>query len=127
MDARPHTLLPNPLGAGVGAPQSAPSWRPPIELFQHGEALFLQVELPGLTEADFEIGFANGCLCVRGQRRFRGQVPADARCFTEEIHYGPFRFELAIHPYFDASAMRREFVDGMLRIRIPRRDVGQRH
>lgn len=121
MDVHPDSLLPNPLdGLGTQPPLLA-GRRPPIEFFQHEEALFLQVGLPGVGREDLEVGFASGCLFLRGQRRFHGSLPADARCLAGEIHYGPFHFELAIHPYFDAGEMEHELTDGMLRIRIPRR------
>ena len=120
------TLLPSPLPAAHQLSLSFSPWRPPIELFQHAEALFLQIELPGVAEGDFELDFANGCLILRGQRRFHGRVPPNACCLAEEIHYGPFQFELAIHPYFDAEEMAHEFADGMLRIRVPRRSSARR-
>ena len=125
MTFNPFTALPNPLPNPL-APDAAcrpdfPCWRPPVEFFQSGAGLFLQVELPGLTPDDFALRFDHGLLTLTGARRFRAEVPADACCFAEEIHYGQFRFELAVHPCFDGGAMESDFEGGMLRVRIPRR------
>ena len=79
----------------VGAIRGAPSWEPPVDLYETGDELRLLVALPGVTPQQLEVAFAPSLIIVRGER----SLPTHSRraaIHRLEIPYGQFERRVAL-------------------------------
>ncbi len=79
----------------VGAVRGAPSWEPPVDLYETGDELRLLVALPGVTPQQLEVAFAPSLIIVRGER----SLPTHSRraaIHRLEIPYGQFERRVAL-------------------------------
>ncbi len=81
----------------VGAVRGAPSWEPPVDLYETDDELRLLVALPGVTPQQLEVAFAPSLIIVRGER----SLPTHSRraaIHRLEIPYGQFERRVALPP-----------------------------
>ena len=79
----------------VGTLRGAPSWEPPVDLYESGGDLRLLVALPGVTPQQVQVVLAPGLIIVRGER----SLPANLRCAAIhrlEIPYGLFERRITL-------------------------------
>jgi HSP20 family protein len=102
----------NPLASG--------SWAPPVDVCETQEAIWLRVELPGVSADQIKIGLCSTKLRIWGEKK---RPPARRRIishFCSERSYGkfgrvvPLRWPISVR---DATA---ELVNGVLHIRLPK-------
>ena len=74
----------------LGTTQGAPSWEPPIDLYETGNELWILVALPGVTAEQLEVAIDGAVIVVSGERPLpmgnRG-----AAIHRLEIPYGRFQ------------------------------------
>ena len=96
----------------LGAPQGAPSWEPPVDLYQIGDELRILVALPGVTAAQLEVTIEDAVIVVRGERPlptgWRG-----AAIHRLEIPYGRFERRIAL-PAGRLQILERKLENGCL-------------
>jgi HSP20 family molecular chaperone IbpA len=81
----------------LGTLHGAPSWEPPVDLYESGNELRLLVALPGVTPEQLEVVLAPSLIVVRGER----SLPASSRraaIHRLEIPYGRFERRIALPP-----------------------------
>ena len=94
-------------------------WRPAIEVYETTTSLVVHVEIAGIDQNDLRIDLNSDRLSIRGQRQDRRQ--AEKRSYHEaRIPYGAFGADVFIPFPIDADAIEAEYVDGFLRIVLPR-------
>ncbi|PWC43172.1 heat-shock protein Hsp20 [Azospirillum sp. TSO22-1] len=94
-----------------------PSWTPPVDVFEDGEALTIVAALPGVELGALEVDIADGVLRVAGER-----TPPGARAGTIhrlEVPHGRFERCVALPPGAYAVA-RQELVAGCLVLSLTR-------
>jgi HSP20 family protein len=78
-----------------GGLHGAPSWEPPVDLYEHGDELRLLLALPGVKQQQIEVELAPRQIIVRGER----SLPAISRngvIHRLEIPYGKFERRIAL-------------------------------
>jgi HSP20 family protein len=81
----------------VGVEHGAPTWEPPVDLYEDGGGLWLLAALPGVAPQQVEVVLAPGLIIVRGER----SLPANSRraaIHRLEIPYGHFERRVALPP-----------------------------
>jgi len=79
----------------LGVLQGAPSWEPPVDLYENGDELRLLVALPGVTPRQLEVVLTPTLIVVRGER----SLPTNSRraaIHRLEIPYGRFERRIAL-------------------------------
>ena len=94
-------------------------WVPPMDLVEAEDHFVLKADLPGLTEDDVKIEVADGTLTISGERK-----PAHERTergwYRIERSFGSFSRSLTLPEGIDADAIKAEFHNGVLELRIPK-------
>jgi HSP20 family protein len=94
-------------------------WRPPVEAYETEEALIVTAEIAGIDDQHVSVVIENDVLSVRGDRHDDRQ--GERRSYRETgISYGPFGFDVYIPFSIDADRAEADYVNGFLRIRLPR-------
>ncbi len=95
----------------------SPSWRPPTDVFETDETLFVRVEIAGMREEDFTIELNGRELTIRGAR----QDPAERRAFHQmEIRFGEFAFALELPHQIEPEGVQAVYKEGFLLITLPK-------
>ena len=95
-------------------------WRPALEVYEAGEHLVITAELAGVDPASLDVQATGETVLVSGVRINRRDD--SARRYREAgIAYGRFTAEVEMPWPADFDAAAATYLDGLLRISIPRR------
>lgn len=90
---------------------------PALELIDDDKAYHLTVELPGLTEQDVDVSFADGLLSISGEKR-EEQEHKEKGVIVSERRYGSFQRQVGIPGDVDPDGIRARFKDGVLTVTL---------
>jgi HSP20 family protein len=93
---------------------------PPINVGSTADQLDVYAFLPGVVASDLDISIQQNLLTIAGERRLIGEEGADY--FRKERFDGPFRRILSLPEDVDPDRLDAQYQDGVLHIRIQRRD-----
>jgi HSP20 family protein len=97
---------------------------PAVNLYELKNEYLLTSELPGTKAEDLEITISNGLLNIKGRRTEPNGVPED-RYRRQERFHGSWQRTLSIPDRVREEALTADFVDGILRIRLPKGEQEQ--
>jgi HSP20 family protein len=97
------------------------SWTPAVDIYEtENKEVVLKAELPGLQREDIDVTVEGATLTIRGQRR-REEAVAEQAYRRVERHYGSFARSFTLPSGVDAGAVRADYRDGVLTVRLPSR------
>jgi HSP20 family protein len=101
---------------------SGGAWVPPVDIYESADKeIVLKAELPGLKREDIDLSVENNTLTIRGERR-----PDDgleqAQFHRRERVAGACSRSFTLPNTVDAGRVKAEFRDGILTVRLPRRE-----
>jgi len=102
-----------------GAPASV--WTPAVEVAETDEAYMVEADLPGFSKDAFRIEAAEGQLLLAGERK-RDEAEKGRRLHRAERRFGAFERRFRFPKGFNAEAVSAEYVDGVLRVTLPKRE-----
>jgi HSP20 family protein len=97
------------------SPESPGAWRPPVDVWQEGDAYQVRVDLPGVASGDVSVEIDDGVLFVRGERRAAAPVPA-AELLRAERPHGGFVLSMALPASVDPRGIEARQRDGVLEL-----------
>ena len=104
----------NPLASGA--------WSPPVDLCETAEAVWLRIELPGVTAEQIKVGLSNTRLRIWGEKKRR---PARRRIISylcSERSYGQFDRIVPLRWTINVRDATAELKHGVLYLRLPKID-----
>ncbi len=104
-----------------GGAASAEAWTPAVEVFETDEAYVVEADLPGFAKEAFRIEAEDGRLLLSGERK-REEAGKAQRVHRAERRFGKFERRFRFPRGFKADAVTAEYVDGVLRVTLPRRE-----
>lgn len=93
----------------------SPSLRPAIETQETAEALYIDIELPGLSSQDIEVRVVEQTLVIQGRRMPRLQIPPKA-ILESEFYYGTIERRVDLPEGVCESQIKAEYINGILTI-----------
>jgi HSP20 family protein len=94
----------------------------PASNIKEGTASYeVVLALPGLSKKDVEIEVKEGLLNIKGAYN-KEEVSEGEKYHKREVHTGNFSRSFRLGNNVDLSAVEAQFVDGLLRISIPKRE-----
>ena len=110
------------LSALQGSLRAGGGWVPPVDIYETADkALVIKAELPEMNREAISVTVEHGTLTISGERA----LPADVKredYRRVERSYGRFSRRFALPPSVDASKVAAEYKDGVLNVRLPRRE-----
>ena len=88
---------------------------PKAEVFQTDEQLALKIEVPGVSEKDFDITLKDHLLIVRGERKVENGFKRENLAWTERP-YGEFLRSFNLPNNVDTSTIDATYTNGILKI-----------
>ena len=97
-------------------------WVPPVDIYEtEGHDLVLKVELPDMAREDIELTVENNKLTLKGTRKRPADVQ-DEQFQRIERRHGSFSRAFTLPTSVDASQIAATYKDGVLTVRLPRRE-----
>lgn len=95
-----------------------------LSLWEDGEHVCLEMDLPGLTIEDVELLVDDGKLWIRGVRRStsRGQ-----KCWRDERFYGQFERAVVLSDSVAMENVSAELANGILSVTLPKKTEAKAH
>ena len=106
---------------GVTRGQRAPRFVPRVDIAEHGDELLLMVDLPGAQPDGVDIDFERGTLTIRARVQPRPTRPNLTPLYCE-YGVGDYERSFVIGDEVDAERIAAEFRDGVLTLRLPKRE-----
>jgi HSP20 family protein len=97
------------------------AWNPKVDIFENKENLFLEAELPGMKQEDFDLTIEDNVLTLKGERKFEKKTD-DENYHRVERAYGSFARSFTLPQTVSADGAKAEFNDGVLRVALPKRE-----
>ena len=92
-------------------------WRPPTDVYEADDTIFVRVEIAGMREADFTISLEDRNLLIRGVRM---DTP-ERRAYNQmEIPFGEFSTDVELPCPVVVDGIEAVYKDGFLRISLPK-------
>jgi HSP20 family protein len=118
IETRMRRLMENMFGPWSGEAFSAsPKFQPAADIYETPEALFIRMELAGLTKADISLTLHRQELVICGRRRFPQEEPV-RKFHLLEIEYGTFERRFQLPRSVDETRVEAEYGNGILAIRL---------
>jgi HSP20 family protein len=101
-------------------PLTPGAWTPPVDLCETADAIFIRIELPGVTADQIKIGLTNSQMRVAGEKKRRVPRRGITSHLCSERSYGrftrivPLRWTISVR---DATA---DLENGVLVVRLPK-------
>ena len=94
---------------------------PASEASRQEDAYEIDMELPGVKAEDIDVSVHDGTMVIKGEKRSE-RTEEGRTFFFSERQYGSFQRSFRLPPDADADAVSADFRDGVLSIRVPRKD-----
>jgi HSP20 family protein len=96
----------------------SPEWGAgvPVSLWQDEDHVYIEAELPGLTDQDVDVTVHNGMLFIRGERK-----PEEGRQYLYNGRtWGQFERVIRLPEAVDADNVQAELTHGILQVALPK-------
>jgi len=98
---------------------------PSVDVFEEGNEVVVKAELPGMKREDVDVRLSGSMLTIAGEKKSEDTV--ERKDFLRlERSYGSFSRTLRLPEGIKADSVKAHFVDGVLEVRIPRSESGER-
>ena len=106
------TVAEDPLASGA--------WAPPVDLCEANDALYVRIELPGLTADQIQIGLTNTQLRIWGEKKRSVAAHPITSHLCSERSYGRFSRLVPLRWTVSVREATAELANGLLLIRLPK-------
>jgi HSP20 family protein len=97
------------------------SWAPAVDIYETENELVVKADLPDVTEKDIDVRVEDNTLTIRGERKFSNEVHEDNYLRVERA-YGTFTRSFSLPNMVNAEAIKAEYRNGVLSVRMPKRE-----
>ena len=101
-------------------------WRPAADVVENKDEYVIKAELPEVKREDVDVRLENGVITITGERRFE-KTSEDEKQHRIESFYGRFARSFSLPDDVDASKIRAEAQDGVLRVHLPKSRIEKPH
>lgn len=101
-------------------------WTPAVDIFETGEALVLEVDVPGLDQKEVHLEIDGGVLTLKGERREGLEEKTEGYVRVERPH-GSFERSFSLPSGVEKDAIKARLKNGVLRVELPKAAGAKRH
>jgi HSP20 family protein len=93
----------------------------PVNLSEHDESFELELVAPGLKKEDFRLQVQDDTLTVSFEHKEESTQQEGKRILRREYQHQSFSRRFALNGAVDSSAINAKYVDGLLRVTLPKK------
>lgn len=95
----------------------------PLSLWEDAQAVYLEMDVPGIALEDLDVAIHKGRLTIKGQRK--AAVPAPEFSYQER-YFGEFERSVMLDEWVDPSSIEATLRDGVLHLKLSKKPEAQR-
>jgi HSP20 family protein len=95
-------------------------WKPPVDILEKNDKLFIRSEIPGIEENDLELKLDGRTLTIKGERKAEAEGP-NCTYHRIESYQGTFARSFDLPDSVDVEKISAAFQNGVLTITIPQK------
>lgn len=95
-------------------------WAPTANISETEQEYLIKAELPEVKKDDVKVTLENGVLTISGERKHEKERSDESEIRVESF-YGSFSRSFYLPDNIDATGVKAESKDGILRIRVPKK------
>lgn len=99
---------------------------PSVDVIDRDEEVLVRASVPGYRKEDIDISVANSSLTIKGERKTE-EKEEKGDYFRCEISQGTFSRTVALPTEVDDAKAKATMKDGLLELRLPKREKAKRH
>ena len=92
---------------------------PKVDAIETDKDYQIQIELPGMTEKDFEVSLEDGILEISGEKKHVHQEKG-SHYNIQEMHAGKFQRQFHLPKGVNNKGIKAQFENGLLSLNIPK-------
>jgi HSP20 family protein len=100
-------------------PAESVGWSPDVNIFEKGDDVVLEADLPGLSKDQIHVEVQNQRLTLRGERKRDGEVE-EREYYRCERPYGSFSRVFTLPTSVDVNKIDASFKEGVLTLKLPK-------
>ena len=100
-----------------------PAFLPPLNVWEEGETLKVEVEIPGVKLEDVDVAFDNGELTIKGEKKVA--IQESVTLHRRERLAGSFRRTLTVPWEIKTDEVSAELKDGILTVTLPKAEAAK--
>ena len=97
---------------------------PYVNVAEYKDSVEVVAEVPGVSKENIKVQLENGTLTISGERK-SPEENKESEWLRNEIRYGSFSRMIELPESIDASKVSAEYVNGVLRITLPKQEVAK--
>lgn len=97
-------------------------WKPAADIVERDDEYLIKAELPGVDRDDIDIHLENDVLTITGERKDEETKETD-KTHRVERFYGRFSRSFRVPDDVDASGIKAESSDGVLKLHLPKTET----
>ena len=94
---------------------------PPVDIYEAGGTLVIEMDLPGIGLEDIRIRVSSGCLVIEGEKKETGWIEEKPRYICMERSFKNFRRAIHFPVPVEEKGGKAAYRDGVLTVRFPKR------
>lgn len=98
---------------------------PAVDLYEKGDAVIVEAELPGVDPDDVDVEISDHHLVIRGQVR-RSEERHEGGVYRQERRFGAFVRTIPLPEDVDVDRASASFRRGILELRLPKKEGRRR-
>lgn len=98
-------------------PSKSEGFWPNVNVVETDKDYQIQVELPGMTEKDFEVSMEDGILEISGEKTHHWEEKKSHFCLRE-MHTGKFQRQFYVPKGVDNKGIKAKFENGLLSVTL---------
>jgi HSP20 family protein len=115
----------NEMWSGLpGTPVEAAALPVALDVREDEKAFYVAADLPGLSEKEVEVSFADGLLTIRGEKKIERDEKKDTWHIVERSS-GSFARKLSLSAPIEAGKIEAKFEKGVLSVTLPKQQPAQ--
>lgn len=95
------------------------SWQPSVDIYENKEAIFILMDIPGMTPKDIDITATPENIIVKGERKAAKEI-GDENYILREHYYGTFSRSIPLPYPVKPRDIKATYKDGTLELRLPK-------
>jgi HSP20 family protein len=98
---------------------TAAAIRPPVDIYEDGDGITLQADLPGVSKDRLTVRMEGQSLVIEGNVQF--DLPQEAEALYADVRSSVYRRSFALSGELETEKIEANLKDGVLTVHIPKR------
>ncbi|MBO8166846.1 MAG: Hsp20/alpha crystallin family protein [Thermotogae bacterium] len=106
-------------------PEERENFIPAVDVYETDDAIFLEMEVPGIKKGDLKIKLEDGVLSVTGEKKYEKKEKSRNYHLVER-GYGSFSRAFRLPDSIDTKKVKANYDNGVLKIELPKKEEAKK-